>query len=825
MQIPTARSPALLVAATIVALVAACGNSSKGHTLPQADGGAVEGGGDTGGPPSLSDGSTGCTTSSQCNGGICCAGSCCTGSSVCLFDQCVTPGAPCHTSNDCNPGQYCEPALGSAGDAGPEAGGPTEAGAGDAAGTEGGSSGDGGSVFPEAGAPCSLPPAVGRCLPLPPTCPDDAGAEGGAAADGGACIEQCTYHPPPGGPLNAVLEWSWGTGSNLGDSPQSMDVWSTPTVGRIYDTNCDGKVDDLDTPVIVFVSGNAEQTCCSCSSDTISSCQNGVIRMLNGQTGEPIWSLAKASASSVGFMGFSLAIGGIVGDGSIQIVAMTGEGYVVVLDRNGTVLRTSDKPYTHIDHTTGWGGGLAIADMDLDGSPEIAYGDTVWTTKGGGLTRSWIGGAGTGGGADQEISTIADVDLAPGGHLELLAGNTCYKDDGTVLWKTMLPDGFPGVADFNKDGKPDAVLVAGGKVWILDAATGTVELGPAALPGTGSGGPPTVADFDSDGFPEIGVAMATFYSVMKPNYSAGTLDVLWKMPNHDLSSSVTGSTVFDFEGAGIPSVIYADECFLWIFDGPTGAVRFAAPHTSFTATEASLLADVDGNGHANLVMVSNGADPSINGWKCMDAMGNPDTINGVTWTPGPAADKGYRGISVFGDASESWVGTRTLWSEHTYHVTNICDDSDNACASPNVYGSIPTPETLNWSLPWLNDFRQNVQDKGIFNAPDAVVALEVACSTPVVAEVSIRNIGQAALPAGVTAGVFVTPGDVQVGIVTTTLALLPGQTQTLPATLTAPATTTATFYAKILIDPNNPKFHECRADNDQSGNVQAACAN
>src|SRR5262249_27304680 len=161
--------------------------------------------------------------------------------------------------------------------------------------------------------------------------------------------------------------------------------------------------------------------------------------------------------------------------------------------------------------------------------------------------------------------------------------------------------------------------------------------------------------------------------------------------------------------------------------------------------------------------------------------------------------------------------------EHTYHVSNICDDTDNACAPPNRYGSIPSPETKNWSLPWLNDFRQNVQDKGIFNAPDAVVALTVECNSPIVAHVSVRNIGASGLPKGVQAGVFVTPGDVQVGTVTTTYALLPGQTQTLDVTLSPPASSTNTFYAKILVDPAKPTFHECNANNDQSPNAIASC--
>jgi len=81
------------------------------------------------------------------------------------------------------------------------------------------------------------------------------------------------------------------------------------------------------------------------------------------------------------------------------------------------------------------------------------------------------------------------------------------------------------------------------------------------------------------------------------------------------------------------------------------------------------------------------------------------------------------------------------------------------------------------------------------------------------------------LPAGVNASVFVTPGDTQVGTVTTTLPLLPGQTQTLPVTLMAPATMGSTLYAKIIIDPNSPTFHECRTDNDQSENVMPSCSN
>ena len=244
---------------------------------------------------------------------------------------------------------------------------------------------------------------------------------------------------------------------------------------------------------------------------------------------------------------------------------------------------------------------------------------------------------------------------------------------------------------------------------------------------------------------------------------------------------------------------------------------------SFTGTEASIVADVDGDGHAEMVVVSNGVSPIQ--WKCLGSDGvTPTVVNGVTWTPGPVSNKSYRGITVFGDSANSWVGTRTLWNQHTYHVSNICDDLDNACVAPNVYGSIPKDETTNWSVPWLNNFRQNV-GAGIFDAPDAVVALTVDCTTPVIAHVDVRNIGQSGLPAGVNVGVFAkrSPSDLQVGTTTTTIALLPSQTQALAVTLSSAATTMDTFYAKIIVDLAHPTFHECRADNDTSAPASPTC--
>ena len=776
--------------------------------------------------PSASDGNAfddaanlSCRSAADCNGGVClngaccdsannvCAMSCCTGGTVCLFDKCVVPGKDCHTAADCAPGQYCETALG--------------------AGTDGGVG-----VGSDAGI-CSQPaPSGGKCLDLPPVC----AADGGAPQPDAGCLAQCEYHGSLG-KLNAVPRWKWGPVAQT--RPAFSDVWSTPAVGRLYDSNCDGKVNDLDVPNILFVSGKAidsqtgKGTCCQCTGTTPTACHTGVLRLLDGRSGQELWSLDKASPNSSGFAGSSVAIGDVDVDGLVDVVAVTGEGYVVLVDGTGKVRRTSDKPIPGNGGASfGWGGGLAIADMDGDGFAEIGFGSTVYSTTNGAITLKFTGAGGIGGsGADEALSTFVDLDGAPDKHLELLAGHTAYRADGSMLWnRNDLPDGFPGVGDFNLDGKPEAVLVANGKVWILDGATGATVLGPGTLPGSGSGGPPTVADFDGDSRPEIGVAMATFYSMLKPDFAGKQIKVIWQTPNHDLSSSVTGSSVFDFEGDGKAEVIYGDECFLWVFDGATGHVRFAEPHTSFTGTEASLVADIDGDGRAEMLMVSNGSDPSAGGsWPCDTAPWNQvskdPNYGHPAWAPPPGAPA-YRGIVAFGDSANSWVGTRTLWSEHTYHVTNICDDRDSACAAPNVYGSIPRVEKSNWTLPWLNDFRQNVQDKGLFDAPDATISLAVDCGTPVALHPSVRNIGLASLPAGVDVGLYMRVGitDTLVGQTATTHALLPGQTEALSVTVNPmTANDKDTFVAKIVIDPLKPKFHECREDNNVSAPATAHC--
>ncbi|HJT78200.1 MAG TPA: putative Ig domain-containing protein, partial [Gemmataceae bacterium] len=283
---------------------------------------------------------------------------------------------------------------------------------------------------------------------------------------------------------------------------------------------------------------------------------------------------------------------------------------------------------------------------------------------------------------------VADVDLD--GVPEIIAGPSAYRlvnGELKLVWtRRDLPDGFVGIGNFDDDPYAEIVIVGGGKVYMLnhdgtDAEVWNPQGGhrPITLSGGffGPGGAPTIADYDSDGIPEIGIAGSSSYTVLKRD---GT--VLWSSPTRDFSSGTTGSTAFDFDGDGQAEVVYRDEQFLRIYRGADGRVLFEMPMRSSTATEMPVVADVDHDGNAEIVV-------------CSDRMFG-----------GTVADTG---IYVIEDANDTWVNTRPIWNQHSYHVTNINDDA-----------TVPLVEANNWQL--FNNYRQNVPPAGesAHAAPDLV---------------------------------------------------------------------------------------------------------
>ncbi|MBT8217954.1 MAG: DUF11 domain-containing protein, partial [Acidimicrobiia bacterium] len=445
----------------------------------------------------------------------------------------------------------------------------------------------------------------------------------------------CAAIPTPGD-FAPVTEIAWpvpGTSDSF-----SRDSASVPLVVQLTDDNGDGVRDENDIPDIVFVSID------------LSFPFNPAprLRAIRGDTGAELWSAPQISAFWVYALTGATA-GDIDLDGRPEIIVsmistQTNTGStnrLAAYEHNGVFKWFSSIYNTHPNGTSLTNrDNPSIADLDQDGVPEIIVGANVFNNNG---SFKWIGAAGQGyqsaRNADANdsgaISIAADLNLSGG--LELVTGNTAYNADGSIQWQIPFDDGYPSIGNFDADPFPEIVVVSRGNVR-LHEHDGTLIWGPIPLPGDNpeAGGAATVGDFDGDGAPEIGVAGSTQYTLFESDGS-----IKWQQTIQDGSSNMTGSTLFDFDADGLAEVVYRDEVFLRIFRGIDGTVLFQTAIGSFTANEEAVVADVDNDGNAEIIISSN--------------------------------QSGTRGLRVLGDSNDNWAAARGVWNQHQYHIDNIND--------------------------------------------------------------------------------------------------------------------------------------------------------
>lgn len=495
------------------------------------------------------------------------------------------------------------------------------------------------------------------------------GADSGLSGDGGADSgdpNSCSDRTIPGesvalndacyveytvGSFTPVVEWRKSTWSV---DPSSSSVMMMPAVASLTDDNGDGLINQDDVPDIIVVTYGGV----------------GTLRAVSGDGSREIFNVTGQNLQMTG----AVAVGDIDGDGIVEIAACTAT-QVKVFENDGTLKWTSSSLAGHMNGTSD---APSIADMDGDGHPEVIVGNAILNADG---SVKGLGSFGQGGVTGNVGTASVAVDLDGDGIQELVTGNAVYRADGSVVWHNSEADGYVAVADFDGDGQGEIVSMNSGTVRLTDT-DGTV-LWRATIAGasSGFGGPPTVADFDGDGEPEIGVAGRSNYTVFDTD---GTK--LWERTTQDGSSGNTGSAVFDFEGDGVAEAVYADETRLWVFNGPDGAVKLeSADHSNATWTEYSVIADVDGDGHAEIVV--------------------PNTPYTASFT----------GITVIGDADNSWKEGRRIWNQHAYSITNINDD-----------GTIPAHPAQNWLT--YNNFRSGDLSAGQNGEyPDLVVRIADVC--------------------------------------------------------------------------------------------------
>jgi FG-GAP repeat len=645
---------ALALALITGALADGCGGDSEGGTVSNAGSGGGKSG-DSGVGGGTGGGSGGLTEGGTCPGGDpACAGSCCATGEFCALDTvCAPTQDPCTTADDCWFDSYCE---------------------------------------------------GGQCIPygVPPDKINDPTCEVKIDINAIVPAEQCRWTGPPSGD----------------PFPNHYQVMATPVV---VDFNFDDDDKTL-APSIVFA-----------SFPTSGSYSNpGVLRVIDGQDCTQQFSMndpADAVMSPA-----SAAVGDIDGDGRAEIVAAAHGGGLLAfkydsstktfarLWRSGTC--SGGVPPATPDSTGGadkWSG-PSIHDLDDDGSPEIIYGATVYGANGC-MKSSTLGFPGYSKGY---VPVIADVD--EDGKMELVLGNGIYEWNGSdwaaepyftgtsnAAGQVAVADlgSFPLASQGNQD-RPEVAVISAGAARV-QTIEGTIVFGPVSIPGGGTGGPPTIADFDGDGRREFASAGGSDYVVFDFDCLAGgnpancggqakTTGVLWAQPSQDASSNVTGSSVFDFDANGSAEAVYADECYLRVYEGATGKVIYSAARSSGTTYENPVIVDVDGDYRTEIV----------------------SAVNDYAGTLGcAAADPLYpsaqfstnHGIVVLRDIEDRWAASRPVWNQHAYAVTHVGD-----------HGEIPKTSAvkLNWKDPTLNNFRQNVQgDLTALGDPDLTAGGDV----------------------------------------------------------------------------------------------------
>jgi len=630
--------------------------------------------------------------------------------------------------------------------------------------------------------------------------PPDGGFDGGVDAgwDGGydaGSTPGRDAEPPLGRPPNPdscridppafrapVLEHRWPDDPDMAH-PSSVHVCATPVA--IDPDPSDG----LGDTVISFI-----------SYATLRGEERGILRIWDPRTHETISYPNDETELGVFEATGNVAAGDLDGDGDIEFVAMGVYNGTYAVHHDGTLMWESPFP-TVRDRGERWertiGTAITLADLEGDGIVEVIAGRNLLDGRDG--SRYWVGDSATTTRGTNEflgpISCVADLDMD--GTQEVIAGRTAFRADGTVMWnQTAIGDGLCAVADLIPTSRgPEVAISSRGYLYILASTDGAI-LYNREIEGrgrTGVGGGPTVADFDGDGRPEIGIAHGAAYGVYdldcegynRPRGSGCVAEgLLWTAETGDDSSSGTGSSVFDFNGDGRAEVVYNDQYFFRIYNGENGRAVFEHRNSSRTRTENPIIADVDNDGEAEVVFSANSEAFFIRDF----------------WTD--------PGVEIWGDRRGRWVGSRRIWNQHAYHVTNVEED-----------GSIASPETPSWTV--LNAYRQNLREGAdVLVVPDlwgGRGSYECVGGGRVRFSIDVGNYGLERIGAGVIVGIYrgePALGE-RVGEVLTTRTLEPGDTETVTFETTLVGEV-VDYWAVLDDDIEGEGFvNECREGNNE----------
>jgi hypothetical protein len=484
----------------------------------------------------------------------------------------------------------------------------------------------------------------------------DVGGGTGVADDGGpgnVCkvtddmngVGDCEVEAPPDS-FEPDVQWTFG-----GLLPGEQ-TWVTPLVGNFTDDDGNGEIDLCDVPDVLLVSNTGVSYGTLC-----------FIHVLDGQTGVPHYSIPITESISCTA---TPAFGDIDDDGLPEIVAVYNAGgqyKLKAFEHDGALKWVSDDDVSFADQFYRESGAVAIHDLDADGDAEIVFNHEVYDHMGNLLwfkTNPMPG----------ELEASVGVDLDGDGQMEVVTGHSAYHHDGTEYFEnypTITAQAIPQIGNLDADPQPEIFITSGQGLFLVEH-DGTLMPGngPTTPTGVAPAGyltwqrPGTIHDFDGDQISEYASSSASAYAVYE-----GINQVLWQAMVTDFSGAA-GGTAFDFLGDGIAEAMYADEQNFRIYDGFTGAVLLTIPRGSPTISEYPVVADIDNDGSAEILVVSYSGQPAL---------------------------------QAIRDVEDRWIQARRIWNQHAYYVTNVREDS-----------TIPQIPVNNWES--LNTYRTNAQIEG-----------------------------------------------------------------------------------------------------------------
>jgi hypothetical protein len=383
---------------------------------------------------------------------------------------------------------------------------------------------------------------------------------------------------------------------------------------QLTDDDGDGRITACDVPELVTTS-----------------------KVFSGDTGDLLFEFDEPECANP--VWHQPAGGDIDADGWNEIVFADRNGEICAFDASGALLWKTVEEGSRDFYQD-----AKIWDLDGDGAVEVisgalvvrgSDGSTLWRNEGDGR------------------SIITDLDLDGGWDLISGWNGRVYRPDGSEYPDRQYTGTIAGVANIDGDLYPEVVSLLSSRVTARDE-DGRIIWEREGMP-MDLESPHCFGDFDGDGLAEVAFTSDSFFIALDHDGAD-----LWSYPVDDHTGNNAGCAVFDFEGDGSLEIVYKDSVSVRIFDSRDGEVLWQHEIEAGTQREAPVIADVDGDEAAEIVL------------------------------GGTAVRGNQGGIVVFG--SPAWAIARRVWNQESYSVTHVEEDGGIV--------SNPVPRWLT-----ANDFR------------------------------------------------------------------------------------------------------------------------